>query len=100
MNPFYGVGRVMDLGDITSSEEVAKRLPGGRLVKAFNTMGWNTLASGSRPGYEDRLGGFIGGGAGGAEATVGEVDDGIGVAENDTGLARDRGDRQPPGGPN
>src|SRR3989441_6175033 len=69
MNPYSGVGRVMDLGDSTSSEKVAKRLPGARLVKGFNTMGWNTLASGSRPGYEDRLVVFIAGGDAAAKST-------------------------------
>src|SRR3989442_8190615 len=55
MNPHSAVGGVMDLGDSTSSEEGAKRMPAARLVKAFNTMGWNTLASGSRPVREERL---------------------------------------------
>src|SRR2546425_6162383 len=32
MNPYSAVGRVMDLGDSTSSEEVAKRMPAARLV--------------------------------------------------------------------
>src|SRR5881396_3441841 len=60
-NPYSAVGRVMDLGESTSSEEVAKRMPAARLVKAFNTMGWNTLASGSRPSREERLVVFIAG---------------------------------------
>src|SRR2546428_13033239 len=72
MNPYSAVGGVMDLGDSTSSEEVAKRMPAARLVKAFNTMGWNTLASGSRPVQEGRLPVFAPGGpapphAGGAQ---------------------------------
>ncbi len=39
MNPYSSFGRVLDLGDHTLSEEVAKQLPDARLVKAFNTMG-------------------------------------------------------------
>src|SRR2546425_1280920 len=34
MNPYSAVGRVMDLGESTSSEEVAKRMPGAHLVTA------------------------------------------------------------------
>ncbi len=33
----------IDFGDLTSSELVARHLPGGRLVKAFNTMYFETL---------------------------------------------------------
>src|SRR5437879_11785859 len=84
MNPYSGVGRVMDLGDSTSSEEVAKRLPGARLVKAFNTMGWNTLASGSRPGYEDRLAVFIAGDDAAAQSTAAKLSAGVACAPRDT----------------
>src|SRR3954468_24359938 len=39
MNPYTEKGEPFDLGDsTTSSEEVLKRLPGARLVKAFNTI--------------------------------------------------------------
>src|SRR5689334_10753918 len=39
MNPYTERGEPFDLGDATtSSEEVLKRLPGVRLVKAFNTI--------------------------------------------------------------
>jgi len=99
MNPYSAVGRVMDLGDSTSSEEVAKRLPGARLVKAFNTMGWNTLASGSRPGYEDRLVVFIAGDDAAAKSTIAKLIDDIGFASIDTGSLRDGGRRQQPGSP-
>src|SRR2546427_10062116 len=37
MNRHSALGGVMDLGDSTSSEEDVKRLPGSRLVMAFNT---------------------------------------------------------------
>src|SRR5207245_9444192 len=53
-NPYSAVGRVMDLGESTSSEEVAMRMPAARLVKAFNTMGWNTVASGALSVNEER----------------------------------------------
>src|SRR5512133_1564440 len=38
MNPYRPDGGLYDLADSTSSEEVAKALPGARLVKAFNTL--------------------------------------------------------------
>jgi 8-hydroxy-5-deazaflavin:NADPH oxidoreductase len=99
MNPYSAVGRVMELGDSTSSEEVAKRLPGARIVKAFNTMGWNTLASGSRPASEDRLVVFLAGDDAAAKSTVAKLVDDIGFASIDTGSLRDGGRRQQPGSP-
>lgn len=46
-NPYSGTGGMIDMGDSTSSEEIAKRLPGARLVKAFNTMYFETLRTGA-----------------------------------------------------
>src|SRR5213594_5173521 len=97
MNPYSAVGGVMDLGDSTSSEEVAKRMPAARLVKAFNTMGWNTLASGSRPVREERLVVFIAGDDAPAKAAVAKLIDEIGFASIDTGSLREGGRRQQPG---
>ena len=97
MNPYSAVGRVMDLGESSSSEEVAKRMPGARLVKAFNTMGWNTLASGSRPAHEERLVVFIAGDDAAAKAEVAKLIDEIGFASIDTGSLREGGRRQQPG---
>lgn len=99
MNAYSAVGRVMDLGDRTSSEEVAKGLPGARLVKAFNTMGWNTLASGSRPAHEERLVVFIAGDDVAAKGAVAKLIEEIGFAAIDTGSLRDGGRRQQPGSP-
>src|SRR3989442_7794922 len=99
MNAYSGVGRVMDLGDSTSSEEVAKRMPAARLVKAFNTMGWNTLASGSRPAREERLVVFIAGDDAAAKAAVAKLIDEIGFASVDTGSLPEGGRRQQPGSP-
>jgi len=99
MNAYSAVGRVMDDGDSTSSEEVAKRLPGARLVKAFNTMGWNTLASGSRPAHEERLVVFIAGDDAAAKTAVAKLIEDIGFASFDTGSLREGGRRQQPGSP-
>lgn len=99
MNPYSAIGRVMDLGDRTSSEIVAERLPGARLVKAFNTIGWKTLATGSRPPGDDRLAIFIAGDDAEAKAIVARLIEDIGFAPYDTGPLRVGGWRQQPGSP-
>ena len=97
MNPYSAVGRVMDLGESTSSEEVAKRMPGARLVKAFNTMGWKTLETGSRPPSVDRLAIFVAGDDREAKSVVSRLIEEIGFGAVDTGSLRDGGRRQQPG---
>ncbi|HYT00025.1 MAG TPA: NAD(P)-binding domain-containing protein [Thermoplasmata archaeon] len=97
MNPYSAMGRVTDLGDSTSSEEVAKHLPGARLVKAFNTMGWKTLETGGRPPSPDRLVIFLAGDDIAAKETIAKLIDGIGFATIDTGSLREGGRRQEPG---
>jgi len=99
MNPYSAAGRVMDLGESTSSEEVAKRLPGSRVVKAFNTMGWKTLETGGRSSSKDRLAVFVAGDDAAAKATVAKLIEEIGFAALDTGSLRDGGRRQQPGSP-
>ena len=71
----------------------------GPLLKAFNTMGWNTLASGSRPSPEERLVVFIAGDDAAAKAAVAKLIDEIGFASIDTGSLREGGRRQQPGSP-
>jgi predicted dinucleotide-binding enzyme len=101
MNPYSAVGRVMDLGDQTSSEEVAKRMPKGRLVKAFNTIYWKALDTGSRPSapLDDRLAIFLAGDDPQAKAVVSKLIEEIGFAPIDTGSLREGGRRQEPGSP-
>lgn len=99
MNPYSATGRVMDLGDGTSSEQVAKRIPNARLVKAFNTIGWKTLERGSRPPSEDRLAIFLAGDDAEAKAVVAKLIEDIGFAPFDTGSLREGGRRQEPGSP-
>jgi hypothetical protein len=48
MNPYADGGGIVDLGDSTSSEETLRRLPGARLVKAFNTIWYQHLATRGR----------------------------------------------------
>jgi predicted dinucleotide-binding enzyme len=44
-NPYSEQFEVLDLGDATSSEIVARQFPHARVVKAFNTLYWETLAT-------------------------------------------------------
>src|SRR5881396_2852184 len=88
MNPYSALGRVMNLGESTSSEEVAKRLPGARLVKAFNTIGWKTLENGGKPSKPDRLTIFVAGDDVAAKETVAALIEDIGFAPVDTGSLR------------
>jgi predicted dinucleotide-binding enzyme len=101
MNPYSAVGRVMDLGDRTSSGEVAKRMPKARLVKAFNTIYWKALDTGSRPSapLDDRLAIFLAGDDPQAKAVVSKLIEEIGFAPIDTGSLREGGRRQEPGSP-
>jgi len=48
MNPYKPEGGFYDLGSSTSSEEVLKHLPEARLVKAFNTIYYEHLATRGR----------------------------------------------------
>lgn len=50
MNPYSPDGGLFDLGDSSSSEETLKRLPGARLVKAFNTIWVKHLSENGRAG--------------------------------------------------
>jgi len=99
MNAYSAVGRVVDLGDRTSSEEVAKRLPGARIVKAFNTMGWQTLETGGQREPENRLAIFVACDDAEAKGVVAKLIEEIGFAPIDTGSLREGGRRQQPGSP-
>lgn len=101
MNPYTPDGGTYDLGDSTSSEEVEKRLPGARLVKAFNTIYFKTLASQGKADapLDDRLAIFVAGDDQEAKAVVSRLIEEIGFAAIDTGGLRDGGKRQEPGSP-
>jgi 8-hydroxy-5-deazaflavin:NADPH oxidoreductase len=50
-NPI-GPGLTLAVGhDTSGAEEIAKGLPGARVVKAFNTTGWENMADAWYPGY-------------------------------------------------
>ena len=101
MNPYKAGGGTYDLGDSTPSEEVQKRLPGARIVKAFNTMYYKTLASEGKPDRPEaeRLAIFIAGDDAEAKKVVAQLIADIGFAAIDTGGLRDGGRRQEPNSP-
>jgi 8-hydroxy-5-deazaflavin:NADPH oxidoreductase len=99
MNPYSADGEIMDLGDKLSSDEVARRLPGARLVKAFNTMYYHTLATEARAPGKNRLVLFVAGDDAEAKAVVSKLIDEIGFVSVDTGSLREGGRRQRPGSP-
>ena len=96
-NPYSTFGRVVELGNTTSSEEMAKQLPGARVVKAFNTLNYSTLATGAKSSEADRLVLFLAGDDGEAKSIVANLIFDIGFAPVDTGSLRTGGRRQQPG---
>ncbi len=71
MKPLLSDGRI-EFGDLTSSDLVARYLSGARLVKAFNTMYFETLATQGRKEapVEDRFALFAAGDDAEAKARV------------------------------
>lgn len=101
MNPYSASGEIMNLADTTSSEEVQKRLPQARLVKAFNTMYYQHLATRGRKDLpvEQRHAIFIAGDDEDAKRTVARLIEGMGFAPVDTGNLREGGRKQQPDSP-
>jgi predicted dinucleotide-binding enzyme len=101
MNPYTPDGAVYDLGDSTSSEEVAKVLPGARLVKAFNALFASDLASRGRKDapLPARTVIFVAGDDEEAKAVVADLVKELGFAAIDTGSLRDGGRVQEPWSP-
>ena len=100
-NPFAPDGSVYDLGDSTSSEEVAKVLPGARLVKAFNTLRAKDLGSRGAPDQQpdQRIAIFLAGDDDDAKLLVASLVRDVGFAPVDTGELREGGRLQQPGSP-
>lgn len=99
MNPYADGGGIVDLGDTTSSEETRRRLPGARLVKAFNTIWYQHLATRGRTDLpvDERHAVFLAGDDAEAKAVVARLIEEIGFAPVDTGPLREGGRRQQPG---
>jgi predicted dinucleotide-binding enzyme len=101
MNPYRPDGGFYDLEGSTSSEEVLKRVPGARLVKAFNTIYYVHLASRGRNDLplEDRHTIYVASDDEEAKRTVSRLIEEIGFAPLDTGSLRDGGRMQEPNSP-
>ena len=101
MNPYAEDGSVMDLGASTSSEYTRRRLPGARLIKAFNTIWYKHLAErghADRP-FDERQAIFVAGDDAAAKRTVMQLIEEIGFGPVDTGSLVEGGRRQQPGTP-
>jgi predicted dinucleotide-binding enzyme len=103
MNAFAAPGGqgILDLGGETSSEQTRRRLPGARLVKAFNTTYYKHLASRARTDVpiEDRHVIFFSGDDASAKATVRKLIEEIGFGPLDMGPLVEGGRRHQPGTP-
>ncbi|HYT67851.1 MAG TPA: NADPH-dependent F420 reductase [Vicinamibacterales bacterium] len=97
-NPYTKDGRVADLGASSSSEETRKRLPGARLVKAFNTIWYKHLAERGREDLpaDDRHAIFVASDDEDAKKTVMKLIEDIGFAPVDNGSLAEGGRRQQP----
>ena len=101
MNPYGSDGSVTDLGATTSSEETRRRLPGARIVKAFNTIYYKHLESRGRADLplDDRHAIFVAGDDEGAKREVMALIEEIGFAPVDTGSLVEGGRQQQPNTP-
>ena len=98
-NPYSENFELIDLGNSTSSEEMGKQLPSARLVKAFNTLYYETLRNGGLPSKseQDRLVLFVAGDDAAPKDVVSKLIEDIGFKAVDTGSLRDGGRKQQPG---
>jgi 8-hydroxy-5-deazaflavin:NADPH oxidoreductase len=98
MNPYSASGGIEDLGGATSSEHTQRRLPGTRLVKAFNTIWFKHLGANGRKDLppSERHAIFVSGDDEGAKAVVKKLIEDIGFGPVDLGRLAD-GRFQEPG---
>jgi predicted dinucleotide-binding enzyme len=89
----------IDFDDLRSSEVVARRLPRARLVKAFDSMYYEALATAGRKENGDRLVLFIARDMPEAKAVVSRLIEEIGFVPVGIGSSRDGGRKQQPGSP-
>src|ERR1051326_9168864 len=101
MNPYRPDGGFYDLAGSTSSEEVLKRLPGSRLVKAFNTIYYVHLADRGRKDLpiEERHTIYLAGDDAEAKKIIAQLIEETGFAPVDTGSLREGGRLQEPDSP-
>ena len=98
MNPYTKDGGIADLGASSSSEETRRRLPGARLVKAFNTIWFRHLAERGRKNLpiDERHAIFVAGDDEDAKRVVMNLIEEIGFGPVDTGSLAEGGRRQQP----
>ena len=96
MNPYSAEGVPMEVGSTSSSEETRKRLPGARLVKAFNTIYFKHLQERGRKDLplDERHAIFVAGDDAEAKRVVMRLIEEIGFGPVDTGSFADGGLRQ------
>ena len=101
MNPYGADGKPVEIAPATSSEQTGARLPGARLVKAFNTIWFKHLAERGRPDLpvDERHAIFVAGDDELAKRVVINLIDDIGFGAVDTGPLVEGGRRQQPGSP-
>lgn len=101
MNPYNPAGGFFDLGGSTSSEIVLRRMPTARLVKAFNTIYYEHLATRGRQDVpmEERHAIYVAGDDSEAKEVVAALIREIGFAPVDTGSLREGGRLQQPDSP-
>lgn len=99
-NYYPGRDGEIDLDGLTSTQVLARHLSGSRVVKAFNTMYYETLATEGRPDAPigERLVLFVAGDDEEAKGVVSGLIEDIGFAPVDTGTLEGSG-RQEPGAP-
>jgi predicted dinucleotide-binding enzyme len=94
-------GQIPELDDdsTTSTELLVAHLPGARVVKAFNTMYYETLGAEGKPDAPlgDRLALYIAGDDEGAKSSVSALIEELGFAAVDTGSLAAGGRLQQPG---
>ena len=100
MNYYPGRDGEMNLDGLGSSELLARHLPDARIVKAFNTMYYETLGAEGRPGVPpvECLVLFVAGDDAEAKAVVTGLIEEIGFTPVDVGTLED-GRKQQPGSP-
>jgi predicted dinucleotide-binding enzyme len=98
MNPYDPAGGFFDLHGSTSSEMVQKRIPDARLVKAFNTIYYEHLATRGRKELpvQERHAIYLAGDDAQAKEVVARLIEEIGFAPVDTGSLHEGGQLQQP----
>jgi len=82
-----------------SAEHTARSLPGARVVKAFNTLNFQTMRASAGLTGDHRLALFVAGDDADAKQVVSGLIRDIGFIAVDTGSLHDGGSQQQPGGP-